>query len=100
MKAPLEAKGQWHRDVWQAASSQLGQSYSLDYQAAGRGIYVVFWFGRDAPPGKRLKRPPDSVPSPETPEQMKVMLEQRIQRGFRDSITVYVLDLSKKMKDK
>jgi hypothetical protein len=100
MKVPLEAKGQWHRDVWQAASSQLGQSYSLDYQAAGRGIYVVFWFGRDAPPGKRLKRPPDSVPSPETPEQMKVMLEQRIQRGFRDSITVYVLDLSKKMKDK
>ncbi len=100
VKVPLEAKGQWHRGVWQAASSQLGQFYSQDYQAAGRGIYLVFWFGRDAPPGKRLKRPPNGSPSPETPGQMKTMLERRIRPGFRDSIAVYVLDLTKETKGK
>ncbi len=95
IKVPLETKGQWHRNVWEAANSQLGQLYSIDHQAHGRGIYVVFWFGRDAPPGKRLRRPPDNRDSPQTSEQMKTMLERRIQPALRGSIAVFVLDLSK-----
>jgi len=97
IKVPLEAKGQWHKDVWVAIDTQLKRLYTKDYQSDGRGIYLVFWFGRNAPPGKRLKLPPKPLRPPESALQMQVMLEQQMQKGTRDTITVYVLDLSNKV---
>ncbi len=58
---PMEAKGQWHRDVWSAASGQLGKLYAINHQAECKGLYVVFWFGTNAPPGKRLRTPPEPL---------------------------------------
>jgi len=41
---PIEIKGQWHSEIWTAASDQL-QNYTREYRAEGRGIYLVLWFG-------------------------------------------------------
>ena len=91
---PLEAKGQWHRKVWEAPKEQLGRQYLRLFQSEGRGLYLVFWFGRKAPPGKRLKRPPNDLSSPKTPEEMKRILEDLVPKGLRDQIAMYVLDLT------
>ncbi|WP_159079832.1 NACHT domain-containing NTPase [Methyloceanibacter sp. wino2] len=95
VRVPLEAKGQWNKDVWTGMSSQLSELYAIDHMSDGRGIYLVFWFGRNAPPGKRLKRPPKGLPSPESAEQMQTMLARELPKGQRDSIAIFVLDLDK-----
>ena len=41
---PVEIKGQWHKDVYTAASSQL-QDYTQEPRADGFGLYIVLWFG-------------------------------------------------------
>jgi hypothetical protein len=49
---PVEVKGDWHRELWSAWRTQLGDRYAREPSSAGRGIYLVLWFGR-----KRLKHP-------------------------------------------
>ncbi len=93
IRVPMETKGQWNRRVWDAASLQLDTLYAVDHQAYGCGIYVVFWFGRKAPPGRRLKRPPEQYQSPKSPEEMQLILEDLVPEGRRDAISVFVLDL-------
>ncbi|KAF7957195.1 hypothetical protein AWV80_37020 [Cupriavidus sp. UYMU48A] len=46
---PIEVKRHFHEKVWVAASDQL-QGYTADLGAAGHGVYLVFWFGKDQPP--------------------------------------------------
>ncbi len=41
IKLPVEIKGQWHREVWKAASDQLDAKYAVDWQAEGHGAYIV-----------------------------------------------------------
>jgi hypothetical protein len=53
---PIEIKGQWHSNVWDAACDQLEDNYARNYRSEGRGIYLVLWFGhvpRFNPPGAR-----------------------------------------------
>ena len=75
---PLEAKGQWHDDVWHAPTTQLDEFYSIDFRAGLKGIYLVFWFGPDVPAGKRIKQPPDDISRPKSSQEMKVALETRL----------------------
>jgi hypothetical protein len=49
---PVEVKGYWHPELWSAWRTQLGDRYAREPSSAGRGIYLVLWFGR-----KRLKHP-------------------------------------------
>ena len=87
---PVEIKGQWHREVWDAACEQLDAKYARDWQAKGRGAYIVLWFG-----DVRLPRHPDGLPRPKTPEEMKKMLVDRIPEARRSVLDVFVLDVSK-----
>lgn len=41
----IEAKGQWHRELYTAAAEQLDKRYAIHPAAAGQGVYLVFWFG-------------------------------------------------------
>ena len=91
---PLEAKGQWHRKVWTAASTQLDRYYTVAYKSASKGIYVVFWFGHEASAGKRLKRPPNRAPKPQTAEDMRLALQALIPTERRSDIAIVVLDLT------
>lgn len=95
MQLPMEIKGQWHPDVWDAANSQLASQYLIDWRSEGRGIYCVLWFG-DVPSatGRRLKPPPAGVASPLSPEQMREAIIALIPEARRPFIDVFVLDLS------
>ena len=89
---PVEIKGQWHRDVWNAASDQLDANYARDWHAQGRGVYVVLWFG-DVP-GKQLPGHPDARERPLTPETLREMLNDRLPEARRFWIDIFVMDVS------
>lgn len=95
ISVPLECKGQWHKDVWTAAATQLDRFYSVEHKAAKKGIYVVFWFGADAPPGKRLKLPPNDAPKPESAHDMQLALQTLLPIERRADVAVVVLDLTR-----
>jgi hypothetical protein len=90
---PVEIKGQWHSEVWNAASVQLIEKYARDWRADDRGIYVVMWFG-DVP-GKNLPKHPDSLSRPSSPNELREMLVARLKSTERTSVDVFVLDVSK-----
>lgn len=90
---PIEIKGQWHTEIWNAPISQLDEYYTRDWRADGRGIYLVLWFGNI--PYKNLPKHPEGLAKPKTPEELKNMLINRIPAERRQFIDVVVLDLSK-----
>jgi hypothetical protein len=95
LQLPMEVKGQWHPDVWDAASGQLDQRYLIDWRSGQRGIYCVLWFGElPSKSGRRLKVPPDELKAPDTADEMRKMLIERIPEDRRALIDVMVLDLS------
>lgn len=94
LELPAECKGQWHRDLWSAAISQLDRQYVRDWHAQDRGLYIVYWFGSPAPAGKKLQPPPAGTAVPETPQQLRDALQSSIPPDRLPSISVAVVDLS------
>ena len=89
---PVEIKGQWHKDVWNAATDQLDAKYSRDWRAQGRDTYIVLWFGNVS--GKQLRPHPDGLDPPDTPESLQRMLEDRLPEEKRSLIDVFVMDVA------
>jgi len=91
LMVPIEIKGQWHKDLWHAADTQLARLYSADWRSDRRGIYLVLWFGHK---GKKLKiKDADSQP-PKTPEALRKMLIET-SRSARDGLVeIVVLDVT------
>ena len=92
LRLPIEIKGQWHREVWDAASEQLDAYYAWEWRADGRGVYIVFWFG--AVPNKNLPGHPEGLARPDSPEELRQMLTERIPELRRSQINVFVMDVS------
>ena len=90
---PVEIKGQWHREVWDAASDQLDTYYAREWRAQGRAVYIVLWFG--GVPGRQLPRHPEQLERPQTPQALRRMLIDRLPEARRLQIDVFVLDLSR-----
>lgn len=90
---PVEIKGQWHPEVWNAACDQLDAKYARDWRADGRGVYIVLWFGDVA--RKRLPVHPEGLKRPATPEALQRMLIDRLPEERRFRIDVFVVDVSK-----
>lgn len=93
MGLPVEIKGQWHRDVWNAASDQLDAHYAREWHAEGRGVYIVLWFG-DVP-GKQLPAHPLGLGRPQTPRALREMVIDRLSEARRTQIDVFVLDVTR-----
>lgn len=95
MQLPVEVKGQWHGEVWDAATGQLDMQYLIDWRSEQRGVYCVLWFG-DLPSAtrRRLKPHPDGLTGPTTADAMRTMLIERIPEARRALIDVVVIDLS------
>lgn len=93
---PIEIKGQWHPEVWNAATVQLIQQYARDWRADDHGIYLVFWFGSVA--GKNLPAHPDGLPRPSSPEELERVLKDRLPDIEKGRIAVVVIDVSKPVK--
>jgi hypothetical protein len=98
MGLPIEVKGQWHADVWDASTTQLDDKYGRDWRADGRGIYLVLWFG--AAHGKNLPQHPEGLSAPSSPEELQTMLIDRLNPNERSRIDVFVLDVSKPVSKK
>ncbi len=84
---PIEAKGEWHPELWTAWRDQLGEGYAREPSSAGRGVYLVFWCGL-----KRLAHPGsgDIISNP-------VALEGALQNLVNesgDAVRVVVMDVS------
>jgi hypothetical protein len=95
MQLPMEIKGQWHAEVWDAASNQLDVQYLSDWRSEQRGIYCVLWFGdQSSSTGRRLQAPPHGLSRPTSAEDMRMMLVERIPASRRHTIDVIVLDLA------
>ena len=92
---PVEIKGQWHPDMWNAASNQLDAKYACDWRAQGRGVYIVLWFGDI--PGKQIPGHPEGLERPATPEALRQMLIDRLPEARRPLIDVLVIDISRSM---
>jgi hypothetical protein len=93
MALPVEAKGQWNRDLWTAPGEQLDAFYAQDWRVQRLGLYLVYWFGdgvvaaykpREAPDGRRVT----------SAEELREMLVTRISRT-RSGMHVCVLDMSR-----
>lgn len=91
---PVEIKGQWHKNVWDAASVQLIERYARDWRADDRGIYLVIWFGNVR--GKNLPKHPDGLAPPSSPEELRSMLIDRLAVEERTRIDIFILDVSKR----
>ncbi len=95
MQLPMEVKGHWHAEVWDAASGQLDAQYLIDWRSEQRGIYCVLWFGEvPAATNRRLKVHPDGLSAPTNAEEMRTMLIARIPEARRPLIDVVVIDLT------
>lgn len=95
LQLPMEVKGQWHSEVWQAATDQLDLKYLIDWRSEQRGIYCVFWFG-DLPSasGRRLQAQHQGCNVPTSADEMRNILIQNIPEARRMMIDVVVLDLT------
>jgi hypothetical protein len=90
---PIEVKGQWHEDLWDAADKQLEKLYSNDWRADRRGIYLVFWFGQEVPTNKKLKSPGRGIDKPATAEELRLALNERSLAAKEGRVEIVVLDL-------
>ncbi len=90
---PVEIKGQWHSEVWNAACDQLHANYARDWKAEGRGAYVVLWFGDVAK--KRLPGHPEGLKRPDSPEALRRMLVDGLPEERRFWIDIFVLDVTR-----
>jgi hypothetical protein len=90
---PIEIKGQWHSEVWNASNTQLIEKYARDWRTDGRGVYLVLWFGNVT--GKNLPRRSDGSALPVSPSELQQMLVEGLGEGERSRIDVVVFDVSK-----
>ncbi|MBB3440937.1 hypothetical protein [Rhizobium sp. BK379] len=83
-----EVKGQWHEDLYTAASAQLYERYSIHPDAEQQGIFLVIWFGADEKVAGLKKHGIVSA------EELKRRIEMQIPTHLCGVIDVFVLDVS------
>jgi len=83
----VEAKGQWHAELFTAAAEQLEKRYSTFPDASGQGIYLVFWFGN----GEKIAGKVDATITSASELRDKIL--KQMPGDLQKSIDVVVLDL-------
>lgn len=84
-----EVKGQWHRELYTAASAQLYERYSIHPDAEQQGIYLVIWFSEDEKVAGR------KIHSIRSVQELKSSIEASLPQELTGLIDVFVLDVSK-----
>lgn len=87
-----EVKGQWHKDLYTAASNQLFDRYAIHPDAEQQGIYLVLWFGADE---KVANRESGDIKSA---EELKQSIQGKMPDHLKGRIDIVVLDLSRIVK--
>ncbi len=84
-----EVKGQWHRELYTAASTQLHERYSIHPDAEQQGIYLAVWFGKNEKVAGR------KIHSIRSAQELKSSIEASLPQELKGLIDVFVLDVSK-----
>ncbi|MEL0604076.1 hypothetical protein [Pseudoalteromonas undina] len=85
----IEAKGQWHSDLYSAATTQLYERYSVHPNAEQQGIYLVIWFGANEKVANRIKHNVTSA------LELRESIEDTLPPELKGFIDVFVLDVSR-----
>ncbi len=85
----VEVKGQWHPQLYDAASTQLYERYSHHPDAAEQGIYLVLWFGPKVKIAGRIRH------GIQNPTQLEEAIRDGLPSSIRGVIDIIVLDLSR-----
>lgn len=85
-----EVKGQWHPELYEAASEQLNNLYAIHPDAEKQGIYLVIWFGKNVEVARKKKHGLSSA------TELQRDVEDKIPLELRGLIDVFVLDVSRK----
>ena len=85
-----EVKGQWHRELYSAASTQLYERYAIHPEAEEQGIYLILWFGETESVADRKNHGITCA------QALKNSVEERLPKDLKGLIDIFVLDLSKK----
>lgn len=85
----VEVKGQWHRELFEAASTQLYERYSHHPDAAEQGIYLVLWFGQ------HLKIAGKTTHGIRSSAELEETIRSGLPVSLVGAIDVVVLDLSR-----
>ncbi|KAE9641962.1 hypothetical protein [Pseudomonas sp. PB106] len=86
----VEVKGQWHKEIYTAASAQLYDRYSIHPDAEQQGIYLAIWFG----PREKVAGLKNTIIS--TAQELKASIQQTLPPSLVGLIDVFVLDVSKR----
>ena len=97
MDLPIEVKGQWHKDIWTAANNQL-QSYTKEYRAEGRGIYLILWFGKLATRHNKNPRAWKGKKTPTTLMELEELIDIKYSENLSEKTKIIVLNLTKSSK--
>jgi hypothetical protein len=90
---PVEVKGDWHKELFSAHTSQLEKKYATDYRSQGYGVYLVLWMGSNRGSKDRATKHPSSDTS--SPEKLQLVIKNEIRIANPNSrIVAFVLDLS------
>lgn len=84
----LESKGQWHKELYIAASTQLAERYSIHPDAEQQGIYFVLWFGMNEKVANQKNHDVSSA------QELKIILENKLPSELKGRIDIFVLDVS------
>ncbi|WP_339688346.1 hypothetical protein [uncultured Pseudoalteromonas sp.] len=85
----VEAKGQWHHELYSAASTQLYERYSIHPDAEKQGVYLVIWFGTHV---KVANRNAGNITNA---KELKESIEKTLPLEIKGFIDVFVLDVSR-----
>jgi hypothetical protein len=97
LNLPVEIKRHNHEDLWTAPVQQLKKLYTRDPGTAGRGIYLVLWFGIEVAP---IPVPPDEIARPQTPSELEAALLQVLPASDREAIEIIVFDCAPRERDR
>jgi hypothetical protein len=84
-----EVKGQWHKELYTAASNQLSERYSIHPAAEQQGIFLAIWFGVDEMVAGCKTHGIESA------QELRIKIEEELPQSLRGLIDVFVLDVSK-----
>ena len=84
----IEGKGQWHRDLFEAAATQLADRYAKHPDADEQGIFLVLWYGPEEVVAGSSHHEFQSA------EDLRAAIETKLSDDLRGRIDVYVLDVS------
>lgn len=85
----VEVKGQWHKELYTAASAQLNERYAIHPAAEHQGVFLVIWFGANEKVAGLVKH------GIKTPQDLKVSIEKTLPVELVGRIDVFVLDVSR-----